>query len=220
MDEHSSQNQNHNEQDNLQTQPSDSPYAANQDHQYREGTPLGQGINTEQPQYSQPGQQQWNNGQQENQPYWQNGPQNNHQNSYPQWQNGPQDQQQYWQNEPQNNQQYWQNGQQGNQQYWQNGQPPKQRNNLALASMIFGIFSLLTCCVPFIQFPLAVISIVLVILSKKKQPLTGFAIAGLVMGIISIVISILMTVYWGYVISFMNDPEFMDLYNDMMQMYH
>jgi len=90
---------------------------------------------------------------------------------------------------------------------------------MALASMIVGIFALLTCCIPFLQFPLAVISIVLVILSKKGRPFHGFAIAGLVMAIISIVVSIGMTFYWGYVIKLMNDPEFMSMYNELMEMY-
>ena len=90
---------------------------------------------------------------------------------------------------------------------------------LALASMIVGIFALLACCIPFVQFPLAVVSIVLVVLSKKGQPLSGFAIAGLVLAIISIIISILMTLYWGFLISMMNDPEFMSIYNEMLEMY-
>ena len=69
------------------------------------------------------------------------------------------------------------------------------------------------------QFPLAVTAIVLVILSKKGRPLHGFAIAGLVMGIISILMSIFMTFYWGIVISTMNDPEFMSMYNEILEMY-
>lgn len=97
--------------------------------------------------------------------------------------------------------------------------PPKQSNGLALASMIVSIFALITCCIPFLQFPLAVTAIVLVILSKKGRPLHGFAIAGLVMGIISILMSIFMTFYWGIVISTMNDPEFMSMYNEILEMY-
>lgn len=196
MDDYRNQNENSDEQANQPTQPSDSFYSAHKDN-----------PDTQHPSDFQPnGSQQWQSGQQgsgqqSNGPYWQNGQPNNQQN----------------------NQSYWQNGQQASPQYWQNGQPygqpPRRRNNLALASMIFGIFSLLTSCIPFIQFPLAVVSIVLVILSKKKQPLDGFAIAGLVMGIISVVISILMTIYWGYFFTLMNDPEWIDMYNEIMQRY-
>lgn len=98
-------------------------------------------------------------------------------------------------------------------------QPQKKRNNLALASMIVSIFALLSCCLPFIQFPLAVVAIVLVILSKKGQPLHGFAIAGLVLSIISILISIVAVFYYGAVFQLMSDPEFMAIYEDLIKMY-
>ncbi len=204
MDEYHNQNRNSDEQANNQPPSSDSPYP-------QSGQTDGS-QQWQQPNNLPDNRQPWQGELQNNQSYWQNGPQNNQ----PYWQNGPQNNQSYWQNGPQDNQSYWQ--QQGGQQYWQ--QPPRQQNNLALASMIFGIFSLLTCCIPFFQFPLAIISIVLVILSKKKQPLTGFAIAGLIMGIISIFISILMVLYWGQVVSFMNSHEFMDTYNEMVQLYN
>ncbi len=171
-------------------------------------------------------QQQWQSGPQNNQQYWQNGSpdsqqqwQNTPQNNQQYWQNNSPSNQQYWQGNSPNNQQYWQNNSPNSQQYWQNGQPPRRRNNLALASMIVGIFALITCCVPFIQFPLAVTAIVLVILSKKKQPLSGFAIAGLVMGILAILLSIVMLLYWGAYLQLMNDPEFSKILNEMMEMY-
>lgn len=123
--------------------------------------------------------------------------------------------QQPYQQSPYQQNQYQQSYQQNSYQQ----APPKQSNGMALASMIVGIFALLTCCIPFIQFPLAVIAIVLVILSKKGRPFHGFAIAGLVMAIISVLISIGMTFYWGYVIKLMNDPEFMSMYNEIMEMY-
>ena len=86
--------------------------------------------------------------------------------------------------------------------------------------MIVGIFAMLTCCIPFIQFPLAVTTIVLVILSKKGKPFNGFAVAGLVLGILAVIISIGMTIYWGVLISLMKDPEFMSIYNSLLESYH
>ena len=151
--------------------------------------------------------------------------QENGQSSEPQdygWQNQQSGQNQNWQNDNQYNQ-GWQNNDQYNQS-WQNNsqynQPPrKEKNNLALASMLIGIFSFINCCIPFIQFPLAVTAIVLAIISKKGRPFTGFAIAGLVVGIISVLISLGMTLYWGLVLDMMQDPEFMEIYNEIMQMY-
>ena len=96
----------------------------------------------------------------------------------------------------------------------------KETNRLAVASMIVGIFAMLTCCIPFIQFPLAVVTIVLVILSKKGKPFNGFAVAGLVLGILAVIISIGMTIYWGVLISLMKDPEFMSIYNSLLESYH
>ncbi len=205
MDEY--RNQSSDEQNGAnQPHPSESPYNSGSS----TGSQPGQAPN--QPPY---GQQPWQNGPNNDQQYWQNGQQNSQQY----WQNGSQNSQQPWQNGQQNSQQYWQNGSPGSQPYWQNGQPPKKRNNLALASMIVGIFALITCCVPFIQFPLAVTAIVLVILSKKKQPLSGFAIAGLVMGILAILLSIVMLLYWGAYLQLMNDPEFSKILNEMLEMY-
>ena len=205
MDEYRNQNSDDQNGSN-QPHPSESPYNSGSSMD----TQSGQAPN--QPPY---GQQPWQNAPNSDQQYWQNGSQNSQQP----WQNGQQNNQQYWQNGSQNNQQYWQNGSPGSQPYWQNGQPPKRRNNLALASMIVGILALITCCVPFIQFPLAVTAIVLVILSKKKQPLSGFAIAGLVMGILAILLSIVMLLYWGAYLQLMNDPEFSKILNEMMEMY-
>ncbi len=120
-------------------------------------------------------------------------------------------------NDQNNNQNDYQNNYQNNYQY---EAPQRETNRLAVASMIVGIFAMLTCCIPFIQFPLAVVTIVLVILSKKGKPFNGFAVAGLVLGILAVIISIGMTIYWGVLISLMKDPEFMSIYNSLLESYH
>ena len=138
----------------------------------------------------------------------QNNDQNNNQNNN---QNNDQN------NDQNNNQNDYQNNYQNNYQY---EAPQRETNRLAVASMIVGIFAMLTCCIPFIQFPLAVVTIVLVILSKKGKPFNGFAVAGLVLGILAVIISIGMTIYWGVLISLMKDPEFMSIYNSLLESYH
>ncbi len=103
--------------------------------------------------------------------------------------------------------------------------PPKENNPLALAAMITGLLALITCCCsPLIQFPLAVASIVLVILSKRGKPFSGYAIAGLIMSIFAILLSILMTFMIGLVRSpqyqeFLNSPEFQDIFDDYESLY-
>ncbi len=99
-------------------------------------------------------------------------------------------------------------------------QPPyKQQNNMALASMIVGIFSLLSCCFPPLQFVLGIVGILLVIFSKKGKPWSGFAIAGLVMSIISLLISIVMVLYLAFAFQMMRDPQFAPLFNEVYEMY-
>lgn len=195
----------------------DSNQTSQEQQQNGQGNPPEQQNSQEQPQF----QQYLNQGQaqQQQNPYQQPG-QYRQQDPYQQ-QNPYQQPGQYQQQDPYQQSPYQQSPYQQNQ-YQQNSYQqiqPKQSNGMALASMIMGIFALLTCCIPFIQFPLAVIAIVLVILSKKGRPFHGFAIAGLVMAIISVLVSIGMTFYWGYVIKLMNDPEFMSMHNEIMEMY-
>ena len=100
-------------------------------------------------------------------------------------------------------------------------QPPyKQQNNMALAAMIVGIFSLLSCCIPPLQFALSVVGILLVIFSKKGgKPWSGFAIAGLVLSILSLIISIVMVIYVIFAFQMMRDPQYAPLFNEIYQMY-
>lgn len=98
-------------------------------------------------------------------------------------------------------------------------QPYKQPNNMALASMIVGIFSLLSCCFPPLQFVLGIVGILLVIFSKKGKPWSGYAIAGLVMSIISLLISIVMVLYLALAFQMMRDPQFAPLFNEVYEMY-
>ncbi len=195
----------------------DSNQTSQEQQQNGQGNPPEQQNSQEQPQFQQYLNQE--QVQQQQNPYQQSG-QYRQQDPYQQ-QNPYQQPGQYQQQNPYQQSPYQQSPYQQNQ-YQQNSYQqiqPKQSNGMALASMIMGIFALLTCCIPFIQFPLAVIAIVLVILSKKGRPFHGFAIAGLVMAIISVLVSIGMTFYWGYVIKLMNDPEFMSMYNEIMEMY-
>ena len=151
-----------------------------------------------------------------------NSNQNQPESSDNSWQSDNSQPQSSTQNNDQNNNQndYQNNCQNNYQNNYPYEAPQKETNRLAVASMIVGIFAMLTCCIPFIQFPLAVVTIVLVILSKKGKSFNGFAVAGLVLGILAVIISIGMTIYWGVLISLMKDPEFMSIYNSLLESYH
>lgn len=64
--------------------------------------------------------------------------------------------------------------------------PPQQKKTgLAIASMVCGICSIVLCCVG-INLILGILAIIFAIVSKKGQPFSGFAIAGLICGIIGV----------------------------------
>lgn len=105
-------------------------------------------------------------------------------------------------------------------------QPPKApqtpappQNPMALASMITGIFGLLACCAPPLQFILGMISLLLAIFSKKEKPFSGFAIAGLIIAILCLVISVGMVLAVIWASEQMKNPEYAALYREILQMY-
>lgn len=72
----------------------------------------------------------------------------------------------------------------------------EQKNNMALASMVTGIISIVTsccCCGGFIMGSLAVI---LACLSRVDEGFTGQAKAGLATGIAGIVLGVLFSLIW------------------------
>lgn len=93
--------------------------------------------------------------------------------------------------------------------------PPK-GNSMATASLIIGVFALISCCIPPFQFFLGVVGILLAVFSKKGQPFQGQALAGLILSIAAIVISILVVAYI-YIVGVLvrTDPTFAQMYNEM-----
>ena len=179
-------------------------------------------------------------------PYWQNSqngqpipPQNSGQDSY--WQN-PQNGQPI---PPQNNGQppYWQNQQNGGQfppqngqpPYWQNqynnGQPPywqnqpqrprREKNSFATISLISGIFAILTLCC--FAFPVAIIcgvgAVCFAIISKKGQPFRGTAVAGIVLGVIAVLLGIGEFFYVLTITNLMKDPANAAAFNEFFEQF-
>lgn len=99
------------------------------------------------------------------------------------------------------------------------GVPPQKNKNMAIASMVVGIFALISCCCSPLGLTLSIIGIVLVILSKKGAPFSGFAVAGLVLSIIALLGSLFSFAYYMMVLSIAQDPQFGPMFNDMMQQY-
>ena len=188
----------------------------------------------------------WQEGPKEQAPQndWQAQPQD--QNPQSGWQNQPQNPnpQNNWQDPPQNpGAQPGPGGQQppyGNGQppYGQNNpygsgpwpnqpyrgpEPPKQKNSYATVSLVSGIFGLLTLCC--MAFPIAIIlgvgAIAFAVISKQGRPMTGPAIAGIILGAFCIVLGIGEFLYILAISAFMKDPEnaamFNEIYNQLEQ---
>lgn len=104
---------------------------------------------------------------------------------------------------------------------WQKPALPEPKNNQALTALIFAACSLLCtfcCCLPG-GLVMGILSIVLVVLSKKKQPFCGYAIAALIMGILSVVANLavfacIMLAYW-----LSESPVYGPMFNDMVRQY-
>ena len=152
-----------------------------------------------------------NNGQD---PYWQNPqndgqipPQNPGQNPY--WQN----QQNRGQFPPQNEQPpYWQN---------QPQRPRREKNSFATISLISGIFALLTLCC--FAFPVAIIcgvgAVCFAIISKKGQPFRGSAVAGIILGVIAVLLGIGEFFYVLTITNLMKDPANAAAFNEFFEQF-
>ncbi|MBS6642078.1 MAG: DUF4190 domain-containing protein [Clostridiaceae bacterium] len=94
--------------------------------------------------------------------------------------------------------------------------PQKEKNSMATASLIVGIFAIISCCIPPFQFFLGVVGLLLAIFSKKGRPFEGVAVAGLVLSIGAILFSIFVVAYI-YIVGVLvrTDPAFAEMYNEM-----
>ena len=94
--------------------------------------------------------------------------------------------------------------------------PQKEKTSMATASLIVGIFAIISCCIPPFQFFLGVVGLLLAIFSKKGRPFEGVAVAGLVLSIGAILFSIFVVAYI-YIVGVLvrTDPAFAEMYNEM-----
>ncbi len=216
----------------------------NQEAPSADPNPQNAGNTPQDPNLTQPDQQipPQNNGQD---PYWQNQqnggqiPPQNGQNPY--WQN-PQNGGQippqnpghnpYWQNQPNNGQfppqngqpPYWQNQyNNGQPPYWQNQpqRPRREKNSFATISLISGIFALLTLCC--FAFPLAIIcgvgAVCFAIISKKGQAFRGTAVAGIILGVIAVLLGIGEFFYVLTITNLMKDPANAAAFNEFFEQF-
>lgn len=90
---------------------------------------------------------------------------------------------------------------------------------LAIFSIMTGIFALTSCCYPPLQLVFGVAAVLLAWLSKNGKPFAVPAIIGLIMGVVSVLISILMFVQYVWAMSLMSDPSNAAMVKDFYQQY-
>ena len=81
-----------------------------------------------------------------------------------------------------------------------NASPQPESNGLAVSSMVLGIIGLVLFLVPIIPYPLAILAIVFGVVGKKNTLKKGFAITGLVTGIVTLGLKVW---FWAGVASLM-----------------
>ena len=94
---------------------------------------------------------------------------------------------------------------------------PDPGHGMAIASLVLGIVSILSCCCVYLSVVAGVVGVVLAILSKNKSKnnkFEGLAIAGLICSIIGVVISV---GYIIYVLVVMKTPEFQNMYQQILE---
>lgn len=98
-------------------------------------------------------------------------------------------------------------------------QPQKDPGHgMAIAALVLGILSIITCCCTYLAIILGVVGIVLAVISKTKS-FTGkmetMALVGMILSIVGVVIAIIVVI-WSVVYS--QTPAYQELMNQYMNM--
>jgi disulfide bond formation protein DsbB len=71
---------------------------------------------------------------------------------------------------------------------------PQQGKGMAVASMVLGIVSIALCLYWFIAFPAGVVAIVLAVIARRNNVGGGFALAGLITGIVGTAVGVIFAI--------------------------
>lgn len=92
-------------------------------------------------------------------------------------------------------------------------------NKLPTLSIMVGIFGLTSCCYPPLQLVLGAAAVMLAYLSKNGKPLSAPAVAGTVLGVASIVLSIFIFLQYIWVMDLMADPANSAMMKEVFRQY-
>lgn len=98
-----------------------------------------------------------------------------------------------------------------------NGNPLSAR--LPIFSLITGLLALISCCTPPMQMLLGASAIMLAYLSKQSSPQNGMARTGLILGILSVLCSLVIFFQYMAVMKLMRDPVNADFIKEVIRQY-
>lgn len=100
-----------------------------------------------------------------------------------------------------------------------NNQPDTIFSRFPLFSLLCGIFALISCCTPPLQFFAGAAAVLLAYFSKQGKPMKKPALVGMILGIVSIVCSLLIFFYYMTAMQILGDPANAPLVRDIMRQY-
>lgn len=103
----------------------------------------------------------------------------------------------------------------------QNNMPDlgKMSGTLSIVSLILGIFAIMSCISPPVQLLFGAMALMTAYLSRNRKRLTGPAVAGTILGILGIIFSILLFIYFMATVRLMDDPANIALFQQAMSQY-
>ncbi len=101
----------------------------------------------------------------------------------------------------------------------QQNQPPKAFINYPVVSLVLSICALFSCCTPPAQFFCGACAVMAAVLSRRDHTFSTMARIGLVIGILSIVCSVLIFVQYVATMRIMGDPANAALVKEVTRYY-
>lgn len=92
-------------------------------------------------------------------------------------------------------------------------------SRLPVVSLISGIVGLISCCTPPVQMLFGAAACITAYLSKQGKPLRGAALAGMILGVFSIISSLLIFFYYMAAMQILGDPANAAIVREIMQQY-
>ncbi|MDO5407763.1 MAG: hypothetical protein Q4F28_10630 [Eubacteriales bacterium] len=92
-------------------------------------------------------------------------------------------------------------------------------DRLPIFSLIAAIISIISCCNPPQQLLFGVAAILTAWLSRQGRPLKGMALTGLILGILSVICSLLVFFQYMAAMQIIDDPANADLVREVMRQY-